>query len=126
MGKRYLIDSNIVIDFSANVIPKKGSALLSKCLDEDPIISIITKIELLGYKSITQEVQDLVGVSLTIGLTDEIVNQTIQIRKQYKIKLPDAIIAATAMILDLILLSRNTSDFGKIKGLNQLDLFNLK
>ena len=126
MGKRYLIDSNIVIDFSSNVIPKKGSALLSKCLDEDPIISIITKIELLGYKSITQEVQDLVGVSLTIGLTDEIVNQTIQIRKQYKIKLPDAIIAATAMILDLILLSRNTSDFGKIKGLNQLDLFNLK
>lgn len=126
MGKRYLIDSNIVIDFSANVIPKKGSALLSKCLDEDPIISIITKIELLGYKSITQEVQDLVGVSLTIGLTDEIVNQTIQIRKQYKIKLPDSIIAATAMILDLILLSRNTSDFGKIKGLNQLDLFNLK
>ena len=126
MGKRYLIDSNIVIDFSANVIPKKGSALLSKCLDEDPIISIITKIELLGYKSITQEVQDLVGVSLTIGLTDEIVNQTIQIRKQYKIKLPDAIIAATAMILDLILLSRNTSNFGKIKGLNQLDLFNLK
>ena len=126
MGKRYLIDSNIVIDFSSNVIPKKGSALLSKCLDEDPIISIITKIELLGYKSITQEVQDLVGVSLTIGLTDEIVNQTIQIRKQYKIKLPDSIIAATAMILDLILLSRNTSDFGKIKGLNQLDLFNLK
>ncbi len=24
MGKRYLIDSNIVIDFSANVIPQKG------------------------------------------------------------------------------------------------------
>jgi predicted nucleic acid-binding protein len=125
MGKGYLIDSNIIIDFSANLIPKKGSALLSKCFDEEPVISIITKIELLGYQSVTQEVKDLVSVSLIIGLTDEIVNQTIQIRKQHKIKLPDAVIAATAMTLDLTLLSRNTSDFSKIKGLKQLDLFKL-
>jgi predicted nucleic acid-binding protein len=125
MGKRYLIDSNVVIDFSANLIPKKGSLLLSKCFDEDPIISIINKIELLGYQSVTQEVRDLVSASLIIGLTDEIVNETIQIRKEYKIKLPDAVIAATAITLDLTLLSRNTSDFGKIRGLDLLDLFKM-
>jgi predicted nucleic acid-binding protein len=125
MGKGYLIDSNVIIDFSGNLIPKKGSALLSKCFDEEPVISIITKIELLGYQSVTQEVKDLVSASLIIGLTDEIVNQTIQIRKQHKIKLPDAVIAATAITLDLTLLSRNTSDFSKIKGLDQVDLYKL-
>jgi predicted nucleic acid-binding protein len=126
MGKGYLIDSNIIIDYSANRIPKKGNALLSKCIDDDgPVISIITKIELLGYHSVTKEVKDLVTVSLIVGLTDEIVNEAIEIRKNHKIKLPDAIIAATAISLDLTLLSRNTSDFNKIEDLNLLDLFKL-
>jgi len=39
------------------------------------------------------------------------------IRKQYKIKLPDAIIAATARIYNLTLLTRNTKDFQEISGL---------
>lgn len=125
MGKRYLIDSNIVIDFSANLIPKKGSSLLSICFDNEPIISIINKIELLGYHLVTDEVKDLVSTSLVIGLTDEIVDEAIRIRKQYKIKLPDAVIAATAITLDLNLLSRNTLDFSKIKGLNYLNPYKL-
>lgn len=125
MGKRYLIDSNIVIDFSANLIPKKGSSLLAICFDEEPIISVINKIELLGYHLVTDEVKDLVNASLVIGLTDEIVDQTIQIRKQYKMKLPDAVIAATAITSDLILLSRNTVDFSRIKGLNCLNPYKL-
>lgn len=123
MAKGYLIDSNIIIDFSANLIPKKGGLLLSKCLDEGPTISIITKIELLGYHSVTKQVKDMISASSIIGLTDDIVNQTIQLRKQYKIKLPDAIIAATAMTLNFVLLSRNTSDFKKIEGLNHMDLY---
>lgn len=121
MAKRYLIDTNVIIDFSANLIPKDGSSLLSTCFDEEPIISIITKIELLGYPLVTPEVKDLVSTSLIVGLTDEIVNQTIQIRKQYKTKLPDAVIAETALTLDLILISRNTIDFSKVKGLNYLN-----
>ncbi|MBX2916444.1 MAG: type II toxin-antitoxin system VapC family toxin [Cyclobacteriaceae bacterium] len=125
MAKRYLIDTNVIIDFSANLIPKKGSSLLSICFDEEPIISVITKIELLGYPLVTTEVKDLVSTSLVVGLTDEIVNQTIQIRKQYKIKLPDSVIAATALTLDLILLSRNTVDFSKIKALNHLNPYKL-
>ncbi len=125
MAKRYLIDTNVIIDFSANRIPKIGSELLSKCFDEDPRISIITKIELLGFPFVTPVIIDLVKVSSIIGLTDEIVDRTILIRKQHKIKLPDAIIAATAMGSELTLLSRNSADFRKIKGLDYLDLFQL-
>ena len=125
MGKRYLVDTNVIIDFSANRIPKAGSALLSKCFDEDPRISIVTKIELLGFPFVTLVVTDLVKASIIVGLTDEIVDETISIRKQHKIKLPDAIIAATSLVSGLVLLSRNSSDFKKIKGLDFLDLFQL-
>lgn len=48
-------------------------------------------------------------------------NQTILIRRQYKIKLPDAIIAATALVHNLILVTRNTSDF---KNIPELQLIN--
>jgi predicted nucleic acid-binding protein len=125
MGKGYLIDTNVIIDFSANRIPKGGSELLSMCFDDDPRISIITKIELLGFPIVTSSVRDLVKGSSVISLTDEIVDQTILIRKRNKIKLPDAIIAATSIVSGLILLSRNSSDFKKIKGLDYLDLFQL-
>ena len=125
MGKRYLIDTNVIIDFSANRIPKQGNDLLSVCFDDDPQISIITKIELLGFPFVTPAVKDLIKVSSIIGLTDQIVDQTILIRKQHKIKLPDAIIAATSMISGLILLSRNSSDFKKIRGLDYMDLYQL-
>ncbi|MCW5912608.1 MAG: type II toxin-antitoxin system VapC family toxin [Cyclobacteriaceae bacterium] len=125
MGKGYLIDTNVIIDFSANRIPAPGKKLLSDCLDNAPVISVIMKIELLGFPIVTSAITDLVKSSLIIGLTDEIVEKTIQIRKQYKVKLPDAIIAATSIVSDLTLLSRNSSDFKKIKVLNYLDLFQL-
>ena len=54
-----------------------------------------------------------------------IVTKAIEIRKLYKTKLPDAIIAATAISYKLILLSRNTPDFKNIEGLQLLDLYNL-
>ena len=54
-------------------------------------------------------------------LTQEIVKQTITLRKIVKIKLPDAIIAATAMVHNLVLISRNTKDFENIKGLELLN-----
>lgn len=123
MGKGYLIDTNVIIDFSANRIPKAGKELLSNCLDDSPIISIVTKIELLGFPIVTPPIVEFVKLSLVIGLTDEIVERTIRIRKVHKIKLPDAIIAATCMVSDLQLLSRNISDFKRIKGLNCVDLF---
>lgn len=125
MGKRYLIDTNVIIDFSANRIPHAGSTLVAKCFDEDPRISIITKIELLGFKFVTSEIKELIKVSSVIGLSDEIVDRTILIRKQHKIKLPDAIIAATSIVSGLTLLSRNSADFKRIKGLDYLDLFQI-
>ena len=50
-------------------------------------------------------------------MTDEIVDLTIDIRRQSKIKLPDAVIAATSLNNNLILITRNDKDLKDIKGL---------
>jgi len=122
MGKRYLIDTNVVIDFLVNRLSPKGRKLVAHCIDDDPCISVISKIELLGFRLVTTEIKDFVKSSLVIGLTDEIIDQTISLRKTYKIQLPDAVIASTAIVSGLTVLTRNFSDFKRIKDLNVLDL----
>jgi predicted nucleic acid-binding protein len=58
-----------------------------------------------------------------IKLTDDIVQQVIAIRQKKKIKLPDAIIAATAMEHSAVLITRNTKDFNSLafKTINPFD-----
>jgi toxin FitB len=50
-----------------------------------------------------------------------IVEQTILLRKKHKIKTPDAIIAATALVHDLTIITRNSGDFEKIEGLKTVN-----
>ena len=61
--------------------------------------------------------KNFINDALVIELEQPIKLKTADIRKAHRIKLPDAIIAATALIYDLILLSRNLADFGGISGL---------
>jgi len=56
-----------------------------------------------------------------LDLTNNVVETCINIRKKHKTKLPDAIIAATALVYDLTIISRNTSDFKNIDGLTVID-----
>jgi predicted nucleic acid-binding protein len=55
--------------------------------------------------------------STVLDIDKEIVDKTIEIRKSIKITLPDAIIAATALVYDFKLLSRNSKDFKNIPAL---------
>lgn len=55
------------------------------------------------------------------GLRDEIVSRTIKVRKQYRFKLPDAIIAATALVNEATLVTHNKKDFEKVEGLGVVD-----
>lgn len=78
--------------------------------------------EILGWNfaSPQEEVQARAFVNdLTLlALNDEVVEKTIALRKQLpKVKLPDAIIAATALVHGIPLLSRNIADFSKVPGL---------
>ena len=105
MGQGHLIDTNCIIDFSSGKIPEKGKIFLSSIIDSQPTISVINKIEALGFSTVNDAIVEFINTSAVINLTDEIINQTITLRRNYKIKLPDAIIAATALVFDLTLVT---------------------
>ncbi len=118
--QRYLVDTNAVIDYLGSKLPTFGMFLINSLVNSNLNISIISKIELLGFNTTTEDHQLLVNFindANLINLTDLIVERTIAIRKLYKIKLPDAIIAATALENKLILITRNMFDFQNIAGL---------
>lgn len=119
--KTYLIDTNVAIEYIGGTLPENALNKLDEIIDEQFSISVINKIELLGFKNITplEEIKfkQFIEASNIIGLHEEIVNTTIGIRKKYKTKLPDAIIAATAMVNKITLITRNAKDFEKIEGM---------
>lgn len=117
MGKGFLIDTNAVIDFSTDSLPLAGRQLMIQVLDDRPAISVIVEIELLGFPSVEESIIKFVHRSDILPLDAPVIQQTILLRKKKKIKLPDALIAATAMMHNLKLITRNTKDFQKIKAL---------
>ncbi|MBK7939786.1 MAG: type II toxin-antitoxin system VapC family toxin [Lewinellaceae bacterium] len=124
MGTQYLIDSNAVIDYLSGKLPPNGMTFMDGIVNEVPKVSVITKIEVLGYNApptAYQLLADFMNDSDILELAEPVVNQTIDLRKQYKIKLPDAIIAATALVHGFELVSRNTSDLKNISGLTVID-----
>lgn len=127
---RYLLDTNVVINYLDASLPMAGMQLLNDIVDSDPMIYIITKMETLGYNftSIDEQItmETFINGSTILELNNDIVEKTIAIRKSKKIKLPDAIIAATALAYDLVVVSRNTSDFKNIQGLQVIDPHSLK
>jgi len=122
---RYLLDSNIVINYLNGSIPAAGMEMINVIVDIDPLISVITKMETLGFSFQSADEQNLtetfINGSMVLGIDDKVVSKTIDIRRTEIIKLPDAIIAATAIVNDLTLLTRNTKDFTKIGGLQIID-----
>jgi predicted nucleic acid-binding protein len=98
---KYLFDSNILIYHLRGNLNQRGSDLILEGLTGVGAYSIISKIELLGFNQTPAEEQQarlfLSGLR-ELELTADIAEQTIQLRKKHKIKLPDAAIAATALI----------------------------
>lgn len=117
----YLLDTNAVINYLDASLPMAGMQLLDAIVDKEPKVSIVTKMETLGYNFKSREEQTtmetFINGSTILDLSNDIVNKTIAVRKGKKVKLPDAIIAATAITHDLTLVTRNTKDFGDIAGL---------
>jgi len=129
MGKKYLLDSNAVIDYIAGLYSEKAVQWLNQVVDEEINVSVITKIEVLSFDPDKDNcypiLVDFFEISNIIELTDEIVSTTIQIRQKQKIKLPDAVIASTALMKGLILVSRNTKDFKNIPDLEVVNPYDI-
>ncbi|HZY40191.1 MAG TPA: type II toxin-antitoxin system VapC family toxin [Mucilaginibacter sp.] len=123
----YLLDTNAVINYLDATLPGPAMQFISTIVDDNCNISVITKMETLGYafKNVSEQrtMETFVSGSNVLLINDDVVNKTIAIRKTKKIKLPDAIIAATALVYGFTLISRNISDFVNIRGLRVIDPF---
>lgn len=122
-----VIDTNIFIYHLAGVLNDRAESILAEALESGSHISIITRIELLGWRKHSPEslnaAQALLQSVSEISLLEEIVRSCIQLRQAYPIKLPDAIIAATAVYAKLPLMTRNTPDFAHVPELQLLNPF---
>lgn len=130
MGIRYLWDTNTAIYYLQQQYPITAEKFIDNLLKyELPVISAITEIELLCWRVATEKdvevLHSFINDALVIELEQPIKLRTADLRKQYRIKLPDAIIAATALVYNLTLITRNSSDYKNIEGLQVIDLFNL-
>jgi predicted nucleic acid-binding protein len=125
MGKRYLIDTNVIIEYLGGLLPKTAFLLISKIIDEEFNISVVNKIEVLGHVSAGEKIVNFIDLANIYYLSEDVVDQTIKLRKLYKIKLPDAIIAATAIVNNLIVVTRNIKDFEIISELKVVNPYNI-
>lgn len=123
---KYLIDTNILIYHTAGFSQSK--TFIEQAVSKSPLkISVITKIEFLGWDKHTEEglakCKKLTDLSHVIPLDEVVAEKAIALKNKSSIKLGDAIIAATAIINDLILVTRNKDDFKDVDGLELFDPF---
>ncbi|HEY0651747.1 MAG TPA: type II toxin-antitoxin system VapC family toxin [Chryseosolibacter sp.] len=125
MEEDFLIDTNVFINILAERYPEPIMQGLERIISVSFFISIINKIEILGFKDISRVEEKLFNKIINQGkiihLHDGIVEETIFLRKHVNIKLPDAIIAASCISVNAVLLTSNTTDFRKISNLKVLN-----
>ncbi len=122
MAGKYLIDTNTAIDYLNNKLPPHTANLLD---EEDLEISVITRMELLAWRNAPPQQMSVLSHfidSVVIwGLDEPVILKAIGIRRDYHIKLPDAIIASTALVYDLSLVTRNIDDFKNISSIKLIN-----
>jgi predicted nucleic acid-binding protein len=94
-GSNYLLDTNIL------VYGLKGLPFVKPYFEESCLISVITEIEITGVEGLSKNElnirQAAIDFCTVIPLTNSIKNEAIKLKQQYKVKVPDAIVAATAI-----------------------------
>ncbi len=104
-GNRFLLDTNILLYLIGKKIP------VDALPEGEFSVSFVTELEVLSYPSITAQeelqLKRLLQDIPVIDITAEIKERTIDLRKKYNLRLPDAIIAATALQLDATLITND-------------------
>ncbi len=124
----YLIDSNVISDYFANLFETKNADFISDVLNNNPIISFVTQIELLSWKT-SEKIEN--GIKFFIdeceikSINADIINHCVKLRRINKLKTPDAIIAVTALAFNLRIITNNTNDFSNIKDLKIINPYQL-
>ena len=116
-----LLDSNIII-YAAQA---ENEFLREFIMNNSPFVSAISQLEVLGYHQLTDEDKnyfaEFFDASQVLPICQIVIDQAVKLKQKRKMSLGDAIIAGTAKVYDLMVVTRNVDDFSWI---NELKLFN--
>jgi predicted nucleic acid-binding protein len=120
------LDTNTIIyyiDEDPTVVP-----LLEPIFGQDSalFVSIVTELELLSHPGLTEadiaEIQQLLSSVVIFPLESRLAQLAGALRRQYHLKTPDSVVAATALLTRTTLVTRNIRDFQGIDGLALLPI----
>jgi predicted nucleic acid-binding protein len=119
-----ITDTSIVLGYLNQTIPSPQIPRIEFLLLYELQVSVVTRIELLGFPGIserqTKEIQDILNDGTVHLLSEEIEISAINIRRYTRLKLGDAIIAATALATNQSLLIADQRGFQQVPGLKLL------
>jgi predicted nucleic acid-binding protein len=112
-----LLDSNIIIYASQ----LENEFLREFIAENSPYVSALSYLEVLGYHQLTHE--EFFNASQILPISQPVINQAVILKQIRKMSLGDAIIAGTAFIHNLTIVTRNIDDFNWISKLNVINPF---
>lgn len=119
-----ILDSNIIIYSVQPTYSTLQAYLLYRI--NSLYVSEITKLEVLGFPRLNEadkEYFDDIFSSVNIlSVTSEIIDEAVRLRQQRKRSLGDSIIAATALVHNLPVVTNNVTDFSTVEGLTVISL----
>jgi len=128
MDERFIIDTNIVIYYLDNKIPNDQLPKMNEIFRNSFNLSTISVIELLGWHKLNDEDKskmELFLANANVHFIDIAVQmKAIEIKQKRKTDTPDTIIAATAVLNQYTVVTRNVVDFSKIEGIKFFNPFN--
>jgi toxin FitB len=105
-----LVDTDIFVDHLRGAHElRRGRHRLS--------YSVITRAELFAGTTASDMVQRLLGPFRELPVDREVAERAGRIRRESRLRLPDALVAATAIVHGLALVTRNRRDFDRVRGL---------
>ena len=118
-----LLDSNIII-YSAQ---PENESLRQLIAERVPAVSAVSYVEVLGYHRLSDSERSHFEAFFTearvLPLSQPVLDAAVRLRQAKKIKLGDSLVAGTALLYDLTLVTRNVDDFIGIDGLRVLNPF---
>lgn len=118
-----LIDSNLIIYAS------KPEHEFLRCwfASDVPAVSSVSFVEVLGYHKLNtderQYLDSFFAAAPLLPLDYPVLMQAVKLRQTRKMSLGDSLVAATALVHNLTLATRNTVDFTWVSGLNLFNPF---
>ena len=122
-----LLDSNVII-YATLPLPE-SEAVLGFVESQSPRVSAISYLEALGYHRLTDAARNVLAAFFSrttlIPIDPPVLHRAVNLRQQRKMSLGDSIVAATALVHRMKLVTRNTEDFSWIPDLEVMNPFDV-